>query len=121
MVLRKITIDNSVRYVKKSEQTRKNKPIMVKNKKQSEQIQPISGGGKPNTRKQIKNISRNSKKFVKDFAAGWFGKLKWITNCYFQKKAYWYVDWTNKKNHRRLWKSKWISKQKHIRLIIRLI
>ena len=52
MTLRKITIDNSDRYAKKSEQTRENKPNMMKNKKQSEQIQPISGGGKPNTRKQ---------------------------------------------------------------------
>ena len=62
MTLRKITIDNSVRYVKRSEQTRENKPNMMKNEKQIEQIQPISGGGKPNTRKQIKNISRSSKK-----------------------------------------------------------
>ena len=49
---------------------------MMKNQTQKEQIQPISGGGKPNKRKQIKNISRNSKKFVKDFAAGGFGILK---------------------------------------------
>ena len=33
MILRKITFDNSVRYVKKSEQTRKNKPNMTKIKK----------------------------------------------------------------------------------------
>ena len=51
MVLRKITVDNSVRYIPKSEQTRKNK-------KQSEQIQPISSGRKPN-----KNISQNNEKF----------------------------------------------------------
>ena len=56
MVLRKITIDKSVRYVKKSE----NKPIMMKNKKQSEQIQPISGGANPNKifRKTIKSFLR---------------------------------------------------------------
>ena len=42
MTLRKITIVNIVRYIPKNEQ--------------SEQIQPISGGGKPNTRKQNKNI-----------------------------------------------------------------
>ena len=60
MVLRKITIDISVRYVKKSEQTPENKPNMMKNKKQSE---------------QIKNISRNSKTIVEDFAAGGFGIL----------------------------------------------
>ena len=33
MTLRKITIDNSVRYVKKSEQTRESKPNMMKIKK----------------------------------------------------------------------------------------
>ena len=76
MVLRRITVDNSVRYIPKNEQTRENKPIMMKNKKQSEQIEPISGGGKPNTKKQIKNFSKNNKKFVKDFAAGGFGILK---------------------------------------------
>ena len=81
MTLRKITIDNSVRYVKRSEQTRKNKSIMIKSKK-SEQIQPISGGGKPNTRKQNKNFSKN-KKTVEDFAAGRFGILKRIMNCCF--------------------------------------
>ena len=62
MVMRKITIDNSVRYIRKSEQTRQIKQNTVKNKKQSEQIQPIPGGGKPKTRKQNKNISQNSKK-----------------------------------------------------------
>ena len=76
MVLRKITVDNSVRYNPKNEQTRENKPIMLKNKKQSEQSQPFSGGGKPNTRKQIKNFSKNNEKFIKDFAAGGFGILK---------------------------------------------
>ena len=65
MVLRKITVDNSVKYIPKSEQTRENKPNIMKNKKQSEQIQPISGGGKPNTRKQTKNISQNKKKLLK--------------------------------------------------------
>ena len=58
MVLRKITVDNSVRYIPKSEQTKEIKQNTIKNKKQSEQIQPISGGGKPNTRKQNKNISK---------------------------------------------------------------
>ena len=76
MVLRKITIDNSVRYIPKSEQTRDNKPNRTKNKKQSEQIQPISGGGIPNPRKQNKNFSKIYKKFVKDFTAGGFALLK---------------------------------------------
>ena len=58
MVLRKITVDNSVRYIPKSEQT--------KNKK----TQPILGGGKQN-----KKFSKNNKKFVKDFTASGFGIL----------------------------------------------
>ena len=72
MTLRKITIDNSVRYVKKSEQTRESKPNVIKNKKQSEQIQSISGSGRSSTRKnnslprkQDKNLPQNSKKFIK--------------------------------------------------------
>ena len=65
MVLRKITVNNSVKYIPESEQTRENKLNMIKNKKQNEQIQPILGGGKPNTRKQIKNISPIRKKLLK--------------------------------------------------------
>ena len=61
MVLRKITIDNSVRFIAKSGQTREIKQNTTNNKKQSEKIQPISGGGKPNTRKQNRNISQNKK------------------------------------------------------------
>ena len=75
MVLRKITIDNSVRYIPKNEQTKEIKQDKIKNKKQSEQIQPISGG-KSNTRKQNKKFSKNIKKFVKDFTAGGFAILK---------------------------------------------
>ena len=75
MVLRKITIDNSVRYLPKNEQTKEIKQNKIKNKKQSEQIQPISGGGKSNTRKQNKKFSKNNKKFVKDFTASGFGVL----------------------------------------------
>ena len=64
MTLRKITIDNSVRYIPKTEQTKEIKQNMLKNKKQSEHIRPVSGRGKPNTRKQNKNISQISKKFL---------------------------------------------------------
>ena len=71
MVLRKITVDNSVRYIPKSEQTKEIKQNEIKNKKQSEKIQPISGGGKPN-----KKISQNSKKLLKKVAASGFGRLK---------------------------------------------
>ena len=49
MVLRKITIDNNVRYIAKGE------PNVIKNKsvprKQNEQTQSISKSGKINTRK----------------------------------------------------------------------
>ena len=76
MTLGKITVDNSVRYIPQSEQTKENKPNMMKNKKQSEQIQPISRGGKLNTRKQDKNLSKNNKEFFKDFAAGGSAILK---------------------------------------------
>ena len=69
MTLRKITIDNSVKYI----------PITEKDIKQNttknEKIQPISGGGKSNMRKQDKKFSKNSKKFVKDFTASGFGVL----------------------------------------------
>ena len=67
MVLRKITIDNSVRYIPESEQTKEIKQNTIKNKKQ---IQPISGGGKPN-----KNCTKNNKKFLTNVAASGFGYL----------------------------------------------
>ena len=70
MVLRKITIDNSVRYIPKNEQTKEIKQNPTKNK-----VQPVSGG-KLNTRNQNKNFSKNNKKFVKDFTAGGFAILK---------------------------------------------
>ena len=69
MVLRKITIDNSVKYIPITEKDIKQNT--TKNKK----IQPISGGGKSNMRKQDKKFSKNSKKFVKDFTASGFGVL----------------------------------------------
>ena len=63
MVLRKITIDNSVRYIPKTEKTKEkeNKPKTIK------------AGSLP--RKQNKNISQNSKKFLKNVAASGFGVL----------------------------------------------
>ena len=65
MVLGKIKNDNTVIYIPKKEQTRESKQNTIKNEKQSEQIQPISGGGKPKTRKQNKIISQNSKNSLK--------------------------------------------------------
>ena len=63
MVLRTITIDNSVRYIPKSEQT-KEKEIKPKTTK---------AGSLP--RKQNKNISQNSKKFLKKISASGFTTL----------------------------------------------
>ena len=65
MALRKIIIDNSVRYILKNEQTKEknNKPKIIK------------AGSLP--RKQNKNISQNSKKFLKNISASGF---KNITN-----------------------------------------
>ena len=63
MTLRKITVDNSVRYIPKSEQTRESNPIMKKN-------QPISGGGKPN-----KKPSQNNKRVLKKISASRFTTL----------------------------------------------
>ena len=69
-MLRKITIDNSVRCVPKKEQTkeRENKP------------KTITAGLHP--RKQNKRISQNNENFLKNVAASGFG-LEWIMNCYF--------------------------------------
>ena len=64
MVLRKTTIDNSVKYTPITEKDIKQNT--TKNKK----TQPISGGGKQN-----KKFSKNNKKFVKDFTASGFGVL----------------------------------------------
>ena len=68
MVLRKISIDNSVKYIPMIE--KEIKQNTTKNKKQSEKIQPISGGGKQN-----KNSSKNNKKFLKNVAASGFSIL----------------------------------------------
>ena len=69
MVLRKTTIDNSVKYVAITEKDIKQN--MTKNKKQSEKIQPISGGGKQN-----KNCSKKNNEFLKNVAASGFAILK---------------------------------------------
>ena len=56
MTLRKITIDNSVRYIPKSEQTRENKTKTI-------------------PRKQNKKISQNNKKFPNNVSASGFKLL----------------------------------------------
>ena len=68
MTLRKITIDNSVKYIPQSEHTseRDSKPNTKKN------------------RKQIKSISQNGKTFLKDtIRREGFRILRWKMNCYF--------------------------------------
>ena len=62
MTLRKITIDNSVRYIPKSEQTRENKTKTIK------------AGSIP--RKQNKKFSQNNKKFLNNVSASGFKLLK---------------------------------------------
>ena len=64
MVLRKITIDNSVRYIPVFEKIKEtvNKPKKIK-----------ASGSLPH--KQNKNISQNNKKFIKNVAAKGFGTL----------------------------------------------
>ena len=64
MTLRKITIDNSVRYIPKNEQT-KEKEIKPKKTK---------AGSLP--RKQNKKSSQSNKKFLKNVAASGFAVLK---------------------------------------------
>ena len=62
MTLRKITIDNGVRYIPKSEQTKER------------EIKPKKAGLVP--RKQNKNTSQNSKKILKNVAASGFAILE---------------------------------------------
>ena len=57
MTLRKITIDNSVRYIPKSEQMSQNKTKTI-------------------LRKQNKKISQNNKKFLINVSASGFKRLK---------------------------------------------
>ena len=65
MVLRKITIDNSVRYI----------PVIEKTKGRDNKPKTTKAGSLP--RKHNKNISQNSKKFLKNISASGF---KYITN-----------------------------------------
>ena len=58
MTLRKTTIDNSVKYIPKGEQTRKIKQNLIKNNSTS--------------KKQNKNISQNNKKILNNVAAQGF-------------------------------------------------
>ena len=71
MTLRKISLDNSGRYVPRSEKT----------KERGSKPKTTKAGSLP--RKQNKNISQNSKKFLKNVSASGFKYLKCILNCYF--------------------------------------
>ena len=63
MTLRKILIDNSVRYI----------PIIEKTKEREIKPKTIKACSLP--RKQSKKFSKNNKKIVKDFTAGGFRVL----------------------------------------------
>ena len=63
MTLRKITIDNSVRYIPKNEQT----------KEKNSKPKTIKAGSLP--RKQNKKPTQNNKKFLKNVAANGFAEL----------------------------------------------
>ena len=63
MTIRKILIDNSVRYI----------PMIEKTKESEIKPKTIKAGSLP--RKQSKKFSKNNKKFVKDFTAGGFEVL----------------------------------------------
>ena len=65
MTLRKIIIDNSVRYI----------PIAEKMREKDIKPKTTKAGSLP--RKQNKNVSQNNKKFLKNFSASGF---KYITN-----------------------------------------
>ena len=69
MTLRKISIDNIVKYIPQSDQLRISKPNTIKKN--------------ASPRKQNKNISQNNRKLLENVAAQGFGFLKRIMNCYF--------------------------------------
>ena len=70
MALRKITIDNSVRYI----------PMIEKTKERESKPKTIKSGSL--SREQNKNPSQNNKKFPKNISASGFKYLNWIKNCY---------------------------------------
>ena len=63
MTLRKIPIDNSVRYI----------PVIEKTKERDNKPKTIKAGSLP--RKQNKNCSKNNKKFLTNVAASGFGYI----------------------------------------------
>ena len=65
MTLRKITVDNSVRYI----------PVTEKTKEKEIKPKRVKAGSLP--RKQNKKPSQNNKKFLKNISASGF---KYITN-----------------------------------------
>ena len=69
MTLRKMTIDNTVRYIPKSEQTKEIK--QNKMEKKVENINPFLEEAKPN-----KKFSKNNKEFIKNVVASGFAVLK---------------------------------------------
>ena len=86
MTLRKITMDNGVKYIPQSK--RDYKPNTIKNNSPA--------------KKQNKNLSRNFKNLFKNIAAEGFRFLKWIMNCYFCLESQ-QIRWLNRKkqNHKK--------------------
>ena len=87
MVLRKITVDNNVRYVIKNSNSQSDiKTNTIKNNslpRKQNKAKGFSRVGKPSTmknnsfpRKQNKNISQNNKKFLNNISASGFRLLK---------------------------------------------
>ena len=71
MTLRKISIDNSVRYI----------PISEKSKERGIEAETLKAG--PFLLKQNKKTSKNNKKFLKNISASGFKYFNWIMNYYF--------------------------------------
>ena len=71
MLLRITTVDNSVRCIPKSEQSKE------------KDIKPNTINNNSNPRKQKNSLSQINKKFLKNISAQGFKYLKGIMNCYF--------------------------------------
>ena len=76
MVLRKITIDNSVRYIPKIEQTKEIKQNTTGNKENKVKKFNLFQEEVNQTRENKKNTSQNNKKFLQKVTASGFKHLK---------------------------------------------
>ena len=74
MVLRKITVDNSVRYIPKGEQTKEIRQNKIKNKKKVNKVN-LFQEVKQTQENKTEKISQNIKKINKNVVASGFGVL----------------------------------------------